>query len=99
MDQLIAVSRDQILRRIRAEYLEMPGLRLTHAQAERLWGLDYPTCEELLERLTADRFLQRRGDGTYARSSEGPMVFPAPRMVKAAPSPAVPPLVSNVAKR
>jgi Fic family protein len=55
---------DQILRRIRAEFLEMPGMRLTFSQAQRLWGLDEQTCAQALELLTADRFLSRRPDGT-----------------------------------
>jgi hypothetical protein len=39
---------DQILRRIRAEFLEMPGMRLTFSQAKRLWGLDEQTCPHRL---------------------------------------------------
>ena len=31
---------DQMLQRIQGEFVEMPGLRLTAAQAQRLWGLD-----------------------------------------------------------
>jgi hypothetical protein len=81
-DNLIAAFRDQILRRIRAEYLEMPGLRLTRAQAGRLWGLDGPTCDAVLDRLTKDRFLQRCADGTYARLTDGALAFPSPRMAK-----------------
>jgi hypothetical protein len=36
----MAASRQEWLRRIRGEYLEMPGLCLTLAQAQRLWGLE-----------------------------------------------------------
>ena len=36
-DSLTPESRDSILRRICGEYLEMPGLRLTQPQAQRLW--------------------------------------------------------------
>jgi hypothetical protein len=36
--QAVAIS--DALRRVKGEYLEMPGLRLTPAQAQRLWGLD-----------------------------------------------------------
>ena len=60
--QMIA-SMDQMLRRIYGEYLEMPGLRLTRAQAQRLWGLDEETCAQLLQSLTEDKFLYRRDDG------------------------------------
>lgn len=31
---------DAMLRRIYGEFLEMPGMRLTLSQAQRLWGLD-----------------------------------------------------------
>jgi hypothetical protein len=34
------LSSAELLVRIRAEYLEMPGLRLTAPQAQRLFGLD-----------------------------------------------------------
>lgn len=55
-------SRDTI-RRVRAEFLEMPGLKLTLAQAQRLWGVDRATCEALIEELTECRFLTRTRDG------------------------------------
>jgi hypothetical protein len=65
-DNPVAV-RTQLLSRIRGEYLEMPGLRLTHAQAQRLWGLDAQTCSSVLKSLTEDKFLCQRSDGTYCR--------------------------------
>jgi hypothetical protein len=64
-------TRTDLLRRIRAEYLEMPGLCLTAAQAGRLWGLEAPTCLDLLDRLLREHFLQRRPNGTYARLTDG----------------------------
>ena len=79
----VVMSRDEILRRARAEYLEMPGLRLTRAQARRLWGLDDETCADVLDSLTEDKFLQRRHDGTYARLTDGAATLPPPRMAKA----------------
>lgn len=60
---------DDTLRRIRGEYLEMPGLRLTTAQAQRLWNLDRPTCENLLGSLVASRFLSKTRDGSFVRAS------------------------------
>ena len=39
---------DEVLQRIQGEYLEMPGLRLTAAQAQRLWGLERDVCDALL---------------------------------------------------
>jgi hypothetical protein len=52
---------------IRSEYLEMPGLRLTRGQAQRLWGFDAVTCETLLERLVLTGFLCRTPKG-YIRA-------------------------------
>lgn len=60
---------DDVLCRARAEYLEMPGLRLTRAQAQRLWGLDSSTCERLLSALTETRFLSQTRDGAFVLSS------------------------------
>lgn len=62
---------DLLLRRICGEFLEMPGLRLTGAQAQRLWGLDQGTCLELLESLVDANFLCRRRDGMYTRLTDG----------------------------
>ena len=58
---------ERIIRRVRAEYLEMPGLYLSAAQARRLWGLDDETCMSVLEALLADRFLVRTSNGDYRR--------------------------------
>ena len=63
------VLREDVVRRVRAEYLEMPGLRLTRAQAQRLWGLDPRTCERLLTTLTENRFLAQTKDGAFVLSS------------------------------
>ncbi len=54
---------EPVLQRIRGEYLEMPGLRLTVKQACRFWGLDEPTCARLLEDLVEAGFLARVGQG------------------------------------
>jgi hypothetical protein len=55
------------LRRVCAEYREMPGLRLTIPQAVRLFGLDVPTLMPVLGALVDTRFLARTPDGTYLR--------------------------------
>ena len=60
---------DGMLCRIRGEYLEMPGLRLTPAQAQRLWTMDRPTCESLLNALVDAHFLARTRDGSFVLSS------------------------------
>ena len=56
-----------ILVRVRSEYLEMPGLKLTEAQARRLWGLDGHTCRAVLATLVDRGFLKRSANGTYVR--------------------------------
>ena len=63
---------DRLLHRVRAEYLEMPGLRLTLPQAARLWGLDRETCVGLLDVLVKAGFLVRTADGGHVRSDAGP---------------------------
>ncbi len=55
--------------RIRGEFLEMPGLRLTPQQASRLWALDRATSELVLDRLAAAGFLARTREGAYLRRS------------------------------
>lgn len=58
---------EDILCRVQGEYLEMPGLRLTEAQARRLWGLDAASCAALLGALVDARFLFRTRDGAFMR--------------------------------
>jgi hypothetical protein len=62
-----ALRIDEILRRIQGEFLEMPGLRLTDAEACRLWGLDAAVCAGLLEALVMAKFLFRTRDGAVMR--------------------------------
>lgn len=56
-----------VVRRIRGEFLEMPGLRLTQAQAQRLWRLDQTACEAVLGALVDARFLAKTRDGAFVR--------------------------------
>jgi hypothetical protein len=60
--------RRTLVQRIEAEYLEMPGLKLTEAQAQRLWGLDADTCHTILVTLLQRRFLRRTATGMYVRA-------------------------------
>ena len=61
---------DDVLRRVRGEYREMPGLRLTTAQAQRLWGLDRKVCDALLDALVDAKFLFRTRHGAFMRSDQ-----------------------------
>jgi hypothetical protein len=57
-----AMLRDETLHaRIRAEYQEMPGLRLTTAQAARLFNLDPNHCRQTLESLVSAGTLWTNG--------------------------------------
>jgi hypothetical protein len=47
----------------------MPGLKLTEAQARRLWNLDGNTCSFVLTTLLEQRFLRRTASGTYIRAT------------------------------
>jgi hypothetical protein len=57
-----------VLQRVQGEYIEMPGLRLTTAQAQRLWGLDRAVCDALLDALVEAKFLFRTRDGAFIRA-------------------------------
>jgi hypothetical protein len=58
---------DEVLQRIQGEFVEMPGLRLTPAQAQRLWGLERGTCDALLGALVDAKFLSQTRDGAFVR--------------------------------
>lgn len=53
---------------IRAEYLEVPGRRLSLGTAQRLWGLETQICEALVEGLVATSFLKRTTRNEYIRA-------------------------------
>jgi hypothetical protein len=59
------------IERLRAEFLEMPGLRLSVAQTQRLCGVDQTLCQDVLDALVDVKFLRVNPDGTYARLSDG----------------------------
>lgn len=82
MTQFVATGFAAYVRRIYGEYLEMPGLRLTCAQAQRLWGLDASTCLHALEVLVNEGFLRRTESGQYLRLTEGAAGLSRPRMVE-----------------
>ena len=75
---------DDVFRRIRGEYTEMPGLRVTQPQAQRLWGLDEATCRLALDFLVGAGFLRRTDVGQYVRLTEGAATAPRLRMAQAA---------------
>ena len=58
---------DLVTRRVREEFREMPGLRLTPEQATRLWGLEREVCRQVIEALIASAFLRWTGAGSVTR--------------------------------
>jgi hypothetical protein len=61
----------QVFERIRAEYLEMPEMRLTPEQLQRLSGVDSSVCRLVLDDLVRAKFLRIGPDGSYVRVSDG----------------------------
>jgi len=60
-------SLEPVLSRIRGEFHESPGLRLTHWQFQRLWNLDADQARLVIEQLIQTRFLRGARDGTFVR--------------------------------
>lgn len=59
---------EPIVYRIREEFREMPGLRLTPAQATRLWGMDQEECTAVIDRLVATSYLRWTTGGSVTRA-------------------------------
>ena len=57
------------VQRLKGVFLEIPGTRLTVADASRLAGLDRPVCHLVLMALEDSHFLKRGPDGLYLRST------------------------------
>jgi hypothetical protein len=64
---------DDLIARLRAEYLEMPGLQLTAQQVQRLCGIERTICALVLGSLVESRFLALTSEGHYTRTTDGPM--------------------------
>jgi hypothetical protein len=60
----------QAFDRLRAEFLEMPGMRLSPEQVARLSGVPRDICQCVLEDLVRAGFLRRWSNGSYGRSSD-----------------------------
>jgi hypothetical protein len=60
--------RDALLRRVCGEFNEMPCLRLTRGQAQRLFGLRSDVCERVLADLVRDGILTYGSDERYRLS-------------------------------
>jgi hypothetical protein len=60
-----ATSRDQLVQRVIAEFHEMPCLRLTPAQAQRLFGLRDDVSARVIDDLVQKGVLRLDPDGRY----------------------------------
>jgi hypothetical protein len=60
----------QAFQRIHAEFVEMPGMRLTPQQVERLSGVERTICKRVLDDLVRAGFLRVSASGIYLRSSD-----------------------------
>jgi hypothetical protein len=60
----------EALRRAKAEFLEMPGLKLTAAQAARLWSVDSALCGRVLSALVESRFLAETSNASFVRAEQ-----------------------------
>jgi len=57
-----------LIRRVRGDFDEMPGLRLTLAQASRLWQIEPPLCRHIIDTLVDSRFLRWTPAGMVTRA-------------------------------
>ena len=62
---------DDALNRLRAEFLEMPGMQLKPEQVERLCGVERGLCQMVLDSLVDAKFLYVSASGQYARVTDG----------------------------
>ena len=69
-EPLRVVGDVKLLQRVHGEYMEMPGLRLTLAQACRLWNADAATSQDVLNQLVDEQFLRVSGPH-YVRAAAG----------------------------
>ncbi len=70
--ELVATLPDEVralVDRIQSEYEEMPGLRLTSAQAQRLFGLGAGDCGSVMTTLVETGFLTRTRNGAYVSTT------------------------------
>jgi hypothetical protein len=68
---------EDVISHLRAEYLEMPGLRLKAKQVQHLCGIEQTMCQLVLDSLVDEKFLAATSDGHYARLTDGHHPRPA----------------------
>jgi hypothetical protein len=58
----------KLVQRIREEFDEAPGLRLSLGEAAGFWGLDVATCARVLTELLVTGFLAQGADDRYRQA-------------------------------
>jgi hypothetical protein len=71
MSHLHMTTIEDVLNQLRAEFIEMPGLRLHAKQVQRLCGIEQTMCQLALDSLVASNFLCLKPNGAYARATDG----------------------------
>ena len=69
---------DDLLNRLRAEFVAMPGVRLTSEQVQRRCAIEGAMCQLLLDSLVDAKFLRVKRGGTYAQLNGGPLAALVP---------------------
>jgi len=68
MDRRNAATRDCIVRRLHAEFSEMPGISLTAAQVAKLENLSPEVCDRILRELVDAKHVRLGDDGRFSAS-------------------------------
>ena len=66
--RMLTMTALKLVQRIREEFEEAPGLRITIDQGVRFWALDVETCQFVLTHLHETGFLVKTVDGRYRRA-------------------------------
>jgi hypothetical protein len=69
--EAIVSQLERLVARVRGEYREMPGLRLTRAEASRFWQVDETTCDAIVRALVNEGFLRRTVAGRFVAAASG----------------------------
>lgn len=67
-----------VVDRVRAEFVEMPGMQLTLAQATRLWNLGPDDCRSVIDALVDSGFLRWTAQRTVVRTGRDAGAPPTP---------------------
>jgi hypothetical protein len=58
-----------LMQRVRAVYLEMPGLEMKAEHVQHLCSIERTICQMVLDSLLDEKFLRTKADGYYVRQT------------------------------